>query len=213
MKTAGQMLQETRLSKRLDYADVARITKIRPQFLEIIENDNYKQLPSGAVAKGFIRNYAEFLGLKPDYISAIFRRDFVENERGEIIPRGMANPINKVSIWTPKTTVIAGVIALFLALGIYLIYQFNVLVGPPSLKLTEPAADQVVDTQTIVVSGTTDPEATILVNSQPIALDKGGSFFVRLPLVPGENKIIVVATSKSKKTTTIERKVTLTSTQ
>lgn len=212
MKTAGQLLQETRLSKKLELEDIARITKIRPQFLELVEADNYRKLSSGTVARGFIRNYGEFLGLKPDYILAIFRRDFVENDKGEIVPRGMVNPINKVSIWTPKSTVIAAVVAIFVVLGIYLFYQYNILVGPPHLTVSEPEASVTTQDNTILVSGQTDPEATISVGGQPVALDKGGIFSVRLPLTPGQNKITITATGKSGKSTSVDRVVTLTST-
>ena len=84
MKTAGQILAEARTAKKLEIEEVARITKIRPQFLRLIENDDYQKMPSGAVTKGFIKNYCEFLGLNQHQVSAVFRRDFVENNLGQI---------------------------------------------------------------------------------------------------------------------------------
>lgn len=210
MKTAGQILTSCRSDKKLELEDIARVTKIRPQFLKLIEADNYQNLPSGTVARGFIRNYAEFLSLNPDHVLAVFRRDFVENASGQIVPRGMVDPVEKVSFWTPRSTIITAVVLLFTVLGAYLAYQFHVLTGPPPLRLDEPKDNVSTSEESILVTGNTDPEATVSVNGQLIALEKGGRFTFRLPLSFGPNKISVTATSKAGKATIISRLVNLT---
>lgn len=210
MKTTGQILQEARLAKKLELSESSRITRIRPQFLALLEADDYRQLPSATVAKGFIRNYGQFLGLNPSYLLAVFRRDFIENPQGQIVPRGMVEPVTKTSVWTPKSTVIALIVMLFVVFGGYLTYQFIQLLGPPYLILNQPQSETIVSDATIEITGRTDPEATISVNDQLVVLDKGGTFSVRLPLVPGPNEIRVTSTSKSGKTTTLTRSVTLT---
>ena len=207
MKTAGQILQATRIHKRFDLDEVARITKIRPNFIQNIESDDYPSLPSGTVARGFIRNYAEFLGLNPEYILAIFRRDFLENQLGQIIPRGIAQPVARPNLWTPKTTVIFVVSLIFTLFGAYLFYQYRILTGPPPLRLLAPVVGLATDQATVEVEGLTDPEATISVNGELVALEKGGRFYLRVPLSPGSNHITITATAKSQKTTTITRTV------
>lgn len=211
MKSVGQILTEARILAKLEIDDVSRITKIRPSYLRLIEADNYSQLPDGATARGFIRNYCEFLSLSPDRILAIFRRDFVENRRGQIVPRGIAEPVNPTNLWTPKTTIMAIVLFVFLLFGIYLFYQYRLLVGPPELKITQPATDIVISDPSQEIVGQTNPEATISVNGQLIALDKGGLFSVRFPLQSGQNKFIITATGKSGRKISITRIVTLTS--
>ncbi len=200
MKTVGQVLQAARNAQKLDLKDVSRITCIRVSFLEAIEADDYGQLPSGAVARGFIRNYCEFLGLNRLATQAIFRRDFVENEQGQIVPRGMVKPVSEISFWTPRTTLIAIITFIFTLFGAYLIFQYRVLTGPPPLRLITPTDKQTTTEATIEVTGITSPEATISVNGDLVALEKGGRFFLRLPLTAGDNIISVIATSKSGKT-------------
>jgi hypothetical protein len=118
--------------------------------------------------------------------------------------------VEKVSIWTPRSTIVAAVVLLFTVLGVYLAYQFHVLAGPPPLRLDEPKDSISTQEESVLVAGSTDPEATISVNGQLIALEKGGRFTFRLPLNNGPNKISVTATSKTGKTTVISRSVNLT---
>ena len=207
MKTVGQILQAARNGQKIDLKDVARITKIRSNFLAAIEADDYAQLPSGTVAKGFIRNYSEFLGLHPESVQAVFRRDFAENDQGQIVPRGLSQPVSEVSVWTPRTTLIAGITLVFTVFVGYLFFQYLNLTGPPSLKIFQPLDKTEITDQTVEVSGATDPEATISVNGQLVALEKGGRFSFRLPITDGENKISVTATSKYGKTTVVTKTV------
>jgi len=62
-QTVGTTLRQTREAKRLTLDQVFEATKIRLPYLQAIENDRLEQLPSRAQARGFIRLYANFLGL------------------------------------------------------------------------------------------------------------------------------------------------------
>jgi cytoskeleton protein RodZ len=202
MKTVGQMLQAARAAKKLELEDVARITKIRPQFLKAIEADDYLRLPSSTVARGFIRNYSEFLEINPTQIAAIFRRDFVENESGQIVPRGFVEPINQQVFWTPRATAIAVLTVILTLFAAYLSYQYYTLAGPPKLEINHTEENVITQEDTFEIAGETDPEATLSVNGQLVALDKGGQFFFRVPLSEGENLVTITATSKTGKSIT-----------
>jgi len=207
MKTCGQIFQEARTKKNLEYSDIFAATKIHPHYLKAIESDDYSRLPNSTVAKGFIKNYAQFLDLNWQHVLAIFRRDFIENLQGQIIPRGMTEPVHERFLWTPKSTLIAVMALIFILFGSYLFYQYRQMSGPPSLRLDEPADNQSVTTAYLVISGRTDPEATININGQPVVLEKAGQFFFRVELTPGENQITVTAASNSHRTTVVTRKV------
>lgn len=207
MKTVGLWLRETRLKKCVELSDVAKATKIRENFIELIENDDYSKLPNGAVARGFVANYAQYLGLNVNTIQAMFRRDFSENQLGQIVPRGMISPINKLNYWTPKKTVVSLIILGLFIFLVYLTYQYLILIGPPSLVLKTPKINQIIDSEIVEVAGTTDPQATLSVNGQLVILDKEGNFDFKLPISQGENKILVQAIGKSKKISQIERTV------
>jgi cytoskeletal protein RodZ len=62
-ETVGQLLRATREAKGQTLEDVERVTRIRAKHLAAIEADQFAALPSTAHARGFLKNYAEHLGL------------------------------------------------------------------------------------------------------------------------------------------------------
>ena len=63
VNSAGKMLREARLKKDLRFEEAARATKIRPDRLADLENDDYTRFASMAYAKGFLLIYAKYLGV------------------------------------------------------------------------------------------------------------------------------------------------------
>jgi cytoskeleton protein RodZ len=59
----GNSLREARLRQGLDLTDAEQSTKIRSKYLQALEREQFEQLPSQTYVKGFLRSYAEFLGL------------------------------------------------------------------------------------------------------------------------------------------------------
>lgn len=65
METLGQKLRAAREKKRVTLSKAAASTRIKIQNLEMMENDDFTRMPAPTYAKGFIRIYANFLGLDP----------------------------------------------------------------------------------------------------------------------------------------------------
>jgi cytoskeleton protein RodZ len=59
----GNSLREARLRQHLDFAHVEQATKIRGKYLRALEEEQFEILPSQTYIKGFLRTYAEYLGL------------------------------------------------------------------------------------------------------------------------------------------------------
>lgn len=68
MATIGQTLCDARERLGLTLDEVERATHIRERHLEALEREAWDALPSSVQARGFLRNYADFLGLDPDAI-------------------------------------------------------------------------------------------------------------------------------------------------
>jgi len=65
MSSLGKIFQQTRESKNILLTDAALGTHIKIQYLTAIEADDFSHMPAPIYARGFIRLYAEFLGLDP----------------------------------------------------------------------------------------------------------------------------------------------------
>lgn len=132
MKTVGTILRETRAEKNISLEQVAKETKIRFKYLEALEKDSYELLPSGTSARGFIKNYADFLGLSPRPILAIFKRDFAKSQKESLLPQGMVRSLDKSRFaWTPRTTIIVAVVIAGLLFLTYLAWQYSFLARTP----------------------------------------------------------------------------------
>ncbi len=62
-ESIGQRLKLARQARRLSIEQAAEATRIRPHYLQALEADDYSVMPSAAQARGFLRNYADFLNL------------------------------------------------------------------------------------------------------------------------------------------------------
>lgn len=209
MKTVGSILREARETKGLTFAEIERATKIRAKFLEAIEADDYSILPSQAYAKGFVKNYGEFLGISAATILAFFRRQTGEPSKSAILPKGVAATLNRT--WfqlTPGRFLIilfVGLVVTFLA---YLGLQYGQLKRPPKLVIEAPSQNAAVSTKKVELLGTTDPDATVTVNGISVLVRGDGKFFDQMTIESGDNTITVVATSRYGKASTATRTVT-----
>ncbi len=62
-ESIGGRLKQARELRRLTLQQVSETTKVRPHYLEALENDDLSAISSAAQARGFLRIYADFLGL------------------------------------------------------------------------------------------------------------------------------------------------------
>ena len=60
----GNSLREARLRQELDFPELEQQTKIRSKYLKALEDEQFEILPAPTYVKGFLRNYADALGLE-----------------------------------------------------------------------------------------------------------------------------------------------------
>jgi cytoskeleton protein RodZ len=71
----GTLLRRTREGRRITIADAAATLRLKVSYLEAIEKGAYERLPGPAYAVGFVRAYAEYLGLDGDEAARRFKRE------------------------------------------------------------------------------------------------------------------------------------------
>lgn len=126
MEEIGQTLRETRERLGLTLEDVERAIRIRCHHLESIERGDLDSLPSPVQARGFLRNYADFLGQDPEAIllryaeSSKSRRSRVKTTFGEAKTRPTVQVRSRRPRWlTTDVFVAAAVSAAILAVLVW----------------------------------------------------------------------------------------------
>jgi hypothetical protein len=76
----GNSLREARLRQQLDFSEIERRTKIRGKYLRALEEEQFALLPSETYVKGFLRNYADVLGLDGQLYVDEYNSRFVVGE-------------------------------------------------------------------------------------------------------------------------------------
>lgn len=210
MKTVGEILKNSRESQNLSLDEIAGKTKIAKAYLLAIEANDFKHLPAATFTKGFLKNYAVVLNLNPENILAIFRRDYDQDERGRIIPRGLTEPVK-----APLTFITPGRISLIISaflgliIAIFFIRQILIFTQAPALELFEPAANNQSLTSPVNVSGKTHPEAAVSINNEPTTVNKDGTFTKAMNFSEGEHTLIVVASSRNGNSRSLQRVITV----
>jgi cytoskeleton protein RodZ len=70
----GEVLKRTRTRLKVDIGAAERDTKIRAKYLRALENEEWDTLPGPTYSKGFLRTYANYLGLDADALVDEYRR-------------------------------------------------------------------------------------------------------------------------------------------
>ncbi len=64
----GTWLRRQRELREISLREIADVTKISMRYLEALEQDHFDVLPAPVFAKGFLREYARYVGLDPDEV-------------------------------------------------------------------------------------------------------------------------------------------------
>lgn len=89
----GNSLREARVRQGLDFPDLEQGTKIRAKYLRALEAEQFDLLPAQTYVKGFLRSYAESLGLDGQlYVDEYSSRFIVGEDDRQSRPRRAAAP-------------------------------------------------------------------------------------------------------------------------
>jgi cytoskeleton protein RodZ len=76
----GSSLREARSRRQIGIAQVEQATKIRGKYLRALEEEQFDVLPSQTYVKGFLRTYADYLGLDGQLYVDEYNSRFVSGE-------------------------------------------------------------------------------------------------------------------------------------
>jgi cytoskeletal protein RodZ len=197
-----ERLYAARERKGVDLYRAERDTKIRARYLAALERGEYRELPGDVYTKGFLRNYALYLGLDPEEVVAQWRR-----ERGEAVqprqvlavPKPIAQPRRRLQ-FSPGVVVAALLTVLIVAVGVYLGVQVMRFAKPPTLAVTSPREASITldeDATKYTLQGTSIPGATITIElaggTRQVSADSTGFWSQEIELRRGKNQFRIDA--------------------
>jgi cytoskeletal protein RodZ len=210
-RSLGGRLNARRLELGLSLADVERQTKIQESYLVALEGDRHDELPP-VYLRGLLRNYATYLGLSPDDLSAHFFkeqtvRENVKRARRTTMRARPRTPLPKVLI-TPRRLIITSLVVGIVVVFTYIYLQASTLTAPPKLSITQPASQQQsVAGDSLILVGQADPDDIVTINDTEVSTDNNGNFKELIGLQNGINQIRITAKDKLGKQTTVYRNV------
>ena len=198
--TLGEKLRNLRSERRISLNDVSKNTKIQLKYLEYLEDGNYKKLPVDVYVKGFLRSYAEFLGVDEKIFIRLYEKEKgikINLEKANGSNLGKKEAINMTPfLITPK--IITIVIGLLMAGGLffYLYTELGNFANTPKLIILSPSKNEVESNNFIRVIGISDKDADIFINDQPVLVSDEGKFSENIALQSGTNSINIKAVNR-----------------
>ena len=199
MRMISEMLKDARLEKGYSLDAVVKAIKIKKQFLIAIEDGRYYDLPSESYALGFIKNYAQYLGINQNQASALFRREY-EGAKGKILPtfKSQDKSLRRKKFLTPINFIITVIILVVVS---YIAFQYSSFILGPKLEVLTPLDNAVIRNNIVEITGKTDPYATVLINNDESYVQLDGTFKKTLYLFEGERIITIISKNRNGKGT------------
>lgn len=205
----GEILRTVREEKRLTLAQVSAEIHVREDNLHRLEEGYYQDLPADVYVRGFLRSYAEYLGLNVSKILRLYSKERGIQEHLESKQTGGVSRPKKIHspLLIHRLVQTAVIVAIVLAAVFYLVWQFRNFSRNPSLAIEEPANDITVRQEEITFSGTADQESVLMINGQEVFVDEGGRFQEQIYLQNGLNTITVVVRDRQGRESSLTRKI------
>ncbi len=142
----GTWLRRQREMREIPLREIADVTKISIRYLEALEQDRFDVLPAPVFAKGFLREYARYVGLDPDevvnsYLTAQRAVDRIE----EAVP---PEPARRRFEWTSGWLLGLGVVILLALVTLLILFadrsrerrreELPAIAAPPAPVVVEP---------------------------------------------------------------------------
>lgn len=209
LKTVGALLNEKRKEKNLTYDQVSEIIKINPEYLEAIEHSDYSKFPSEVYVKGFLKNYAKYLGVDPEHASALYRREKEKALKYNAHKIGVAEKIKSkgydLSISPARIFTVIALLLVFgtiFYIGLYVLDIFQ----DPKLELSKPIelsggnrGEFITNDDTLELEGVSEIGNKLTINGQEYRVNSFEQFNLEIRLQEGNNDITIVGENQLKR--------------
>ena len=132
----GEVLLAARKAKKLTQNDISNSLRISVKQIDAIENNAFELLPESATTRGFIRNYARFLGVEVEPLLASHRQRIPSNEPASLSVKTSTRHVMKRETHQAWLKYLLGGLLLIILLGgLYAMNLIPALTRPSSVSL------------------------------------------------------------------------------
>ena len=192
----GHDLVEWRERAGLTHAQAAAITKIHESLIRVWEEERWEEVGDVVYTERMLCAYVAFLGGNVPYMVQKFHAGIASEHftrrTEDLLPR--TRKLYRADFWVGYRLIAAGGFLLFAAtLGAYVFFQAERISRSPTLLISEPANGTHLDVPSVLIRGTTDPEATVEINSRQAYVETNGEFSFTLDIPRGTTIVMVKA--------------------
>ena len=121
MSSFGETLRRERELRQITLREISEATKINLRYLDALERDDFRHLPGGVFNKGFVRAYAQFIGVDPEaMVTAYLEEDGRQQTRVQRLASPAASapetveppPSFGIRLWVAALVVVLVLLAL-----------------------------------------------------------------------------------------------------
>ncbi len=198
----GEKLRDARETRGVDLFRVERDTKIRSKYLAALEEGDFTDLPGDVYARGFLRNYATYLGLDPDELEDEWRE---EAGHAEPVRPMISGPqpltMRRKIVFQQSHVVIGLVLVIVLVVASYFGFQLTRYLSYPTIAVASAGASPVmvgIGDTSYVLTGVATPNTTVLISwngQEPkvVVADDAGRWTFHAILAAGSNQFDITA--------------------
>jgi hypothetical protein len=133
----GNSLREARVRRGIELPQAEQATKIRSKYLRALEEEHFELLPAETYVKGFLRTYADYLGLDGQLYVDEFNSRFVTDDR-ELRARRSSRPNRRSR--RAETIVVLAVLSAITLVTVVVVGAWKSSGGDSANQAAKPAA-------------------------------------------------------------------------
>ena len=132
--TLAELLYDARIARHLSISEVEKMTHIRAEYIEAMENSNYDILPADVYVRGILKNYSNFLNLPYEEVITLYRKDGVIAGKAVESEKKSIQMKERIKIFhVGKFAFIFVLVLIFGMIGFYIFGNYNLLRTPQTL--------------------------------------------------------------------------------
>ena len=196
----GAKLIECREEKGLSLEGVYKDCNIPVKYLKALEEERWSDLPGEVYLKNFLEKYCNILDLNFKLCFKQYKKQII-NDNNHLKDK-TKNKKQKQSfssllefITPQRFKIILIIIVLIIFLG-YIYFKIDDYVSPPDLIITYPYENFETTENIITISGQTEVEAMVFINSENVSVEENGNFSVDVKLKYGLNRFYITSQRK-----------------